>query len=49
MVSLHRIRGLEPDSISLYELVPYDDVFAQGGSKGLKGFGQSGYNVELPS
>jgi hypothetical protein len=36
MASLHRVRGPEPDSIGFYELVPYDDVFAQAGCKGLK-------------
>jgi hypothetical protein len=45
MVSLHWIRGLEPDSIGLYELVPDDDFLAKAGREGLKTFAQMGYNA----
>jgi hypothetical protein len=48
MVSLHRVRSLESDSIGIYELVPDDDVFTQVGCEGVKTFGQSGYNAHLP-
>jgi hypothetical protein len=42
MVSLHRIRGFEPDSIGLYPLLPHDDLLAKAGCEGLKGFGELG-------
>ncbi len=31
---VHRVYRAEPDSVSVYQLVPDDDVFAQDGSKG---------------
>jgi hypothetical protein len=49
MVPVHGIRGLESDSIGIYELVPDDDVFAQAGCEAVKIFRQSGYNADLPS
>jgi hypothetical protein len=49
MVPVHGIRGLESDSIGIYELVPDDDVLAQAACEIVKTFGQSGYNPESPS
>jgi hypothetical protein len=49
MVPVHGLRGLEPDSIGIYELVPDDGVLAQAGGEGMKTLGHSGYNPEPPA
>jgi hypothetical protein len=47
MVPVHGLRGPEPHSIGVHELVPHDDVLAKVRSEALKTFGHSGYNPEL--
>jgi hypothetical protein len=49
MGPVHGIRGLESESIGLYELAPGDDLFAKAGCEVVKTFGQSGYNADSPS
>jgi hypothetical protein len=49
MVLVHGLRGLESDSIGIYELVPDDDVLAQAGREGMKTSRPMGYNADLPA